>query len=493
MHSRDRRWPIVFLGLIVLIPIAVLLFILPESLVTFVEQINWSSPQTYSNLLAFIGLTALWITIIVASIRAQQREQRRARALAGDYAAMPLASDVLELPPFASTDHATRKPLTLYWADDSIITATAEGLLWQRPKKRDVFIQWHEARLFEVWEGGVIREDEKDKTQKAEIFQYGYCLYASMRRYIEWTDAPSGSVVDEQLSWEQKTHLQQELLAYISARTQLSLRVARQVPAKETSWWKILSLTQSLTLMLILAGIPITTAILALTAPMTNTLALNLYVAVLCGGVGLAFIFIPLWSLTHPSGPNPQPPSIVLPAVPASSGPVTIRFSRSWRDRLVGALLFTFALISSAYIIVRSIADFPYVWTSHTSGLEPHLTVTVLFFLYAFLGTLFIAATTFDRAAQWRIDIEGLHWGRGTKRESIPWVDVAILTAKFGKSLNVVSFTVTEAPPKSRTVTWPVKARWVQPPEGASPDDMGAHFAAIVAQRAGVQPTTQWE
>ncbi|HEX5546743.1 MAG TPA: hypothetical protein VFX24_04985 [Ktedonobacterales bacterium] len=457
-----------------------------------VEQINWTSLQTYGDLLSFTALTVLWITLIVFSIRARKRERRRGRALAGDSAAMPLASDVLQLPPVAPLDDPSPEPLTLHWADDSIVVATTEGLRWQRPKKRDVFIPWHEARLFEVWEGTSMGEDKRHKTWNAEIFEYGYCLYASMRRYIEWTDAPTGSTEGEQLSWEQKTRLQQELQAYITARTHLPLRVARQAQVAPQKI-SVLSWFLTLSVWLMLAGIPITTAILALTAPLTTTLALNIYVAALCGGVGLTVLFLPLWGLTHPSAPKPPPPSITLPTVPASSDPVTIRLSMSLRDRLVSTLLLIFALVSSGYIIVRSIGDFPDVWVRHTSDYDPHIIASLLFFLCALIGVMFIAFGVFSRAVQIHIDNEGLHWGSKNKRGTIPWVDVAILSADFKKSGKLGSFTIREAPPKSQTVSWSVNARWVQRPMDASSDDAGAQFAAIVAQRSGVQPTTQWE
>lgn len=491
MHSKDRRWLLIFWGLIALVPMAVGVFVLPESLVAVVEQINWTSLQTYGNLLSYTALAVLWITLIVFSIRAWKRERRRGRALAGDTAAMPLASDVLQLPPVAPSDVAASEPLTLHWADDSVIVATTEGLRWQRPKKRDVFIPWHEARLFEVWEGSSIREDERQKTWKAEIFEYGYCFYASMRRYIEWTDAPTGSTEGDQLSWVQKTHLQQELQAYIAAKTQLPLRVARQSRAdmqKVPVWSWFLTLS----VWLILAGIPITMAILALTAPLTLTLAINIYVAALCGGVGLTVLVLPLWGRFHRSASKPPPPSIALPTIPASSDPVTIRLSMSLRDRLVGTLLFIFALVSSGYIIVRSIGDCPDVWVRHTSDYDPHIIAPLLFFLCALIGVMFIAFGAFSRAVQIHIDNEGLHWGSKNKRETIPWVDVAILSADFKKSGKLGSFTIREAPPKSQTVSWSVNARWVQRPVDASSDDVGAQFAAIVAQRAGIEPTTQW-
>lgn len=233
-------------------------------------------------------------------------------------------------------------------------------------------------------------------------------------------------------------------------------------------------------------------AILALTAPLTLTLAINIYVAALCGGVGLTVLVLPLWGRFHRSASKPPPPSIALPTIPASSDPVTIRLSMSLRDRLVGTLLFIFALVSSGYIIVRSIGDCPDVWVRHTSDYDPHIIAPLLFFLCALIGVMFIAFGAFSRAVQIHIDNEGLHWGSKNKRETIPWVDVAILSADFKKSGKLGSFTIREAPPKSQTVSWSVNARWVQRPVDASSDDVGAQFAAIVAQRAGIEPTTQW-
>lgn len=126
-------------------------------------------------------------------------------------------------------------------------------------------------------------------------------------------------------------------------------------------------------------------AILALTAPLTLTLAINIYVAALCGGVGLTVLVLPLWGRFHRSASKPPPPSIALPTIPASSDLVTIRLSMSLRDRLVGTLLFIVALVSSGYIIVRSIGDCPDVWVRHTSDYDPHIIAPLLFFLCALI------------------------------------------------------------------------------------------------------------
>jgi hypothetical protein len=56
----------------------------------------------------------------------------------------------------------------------------------------------------------------------------------------------------------------------------------------------------------------------------------------------------------------------------------------------------------------------------------------------------------------------------------------------------IESFDATEAQPHGNAVRWLANARWVRTPEGASSKNAGAQFAAIVAQRSGLEPTTQW-
>lgn len=500
MHSRDRRWPIVYLPLVALIPVIVVILVFPTSLVTMAEQIDWTSLETYANLMALIAWIVFCSVAVVASFRARQREQRRAGAIAGDETAMPLASIELDLPSITSAADAMREPLTLRWADSSIIVATGEGLLWRRTRKRDILIVWHEARLFETGERFSPNENEKTKAKRAEIFQYRYCLYANMRKFIEWTDAPTSSTTGEQLSWQQKDHLQRQLLAMVHARTSLPLReVARissgQVPADNPGHLRWIYLLH-LALLLPFAAIPLTTGVLAITAPLTRTLALNLYVAILCGGTGLALVSAGVWALFrlfHPWSVTPPPPAITLPTANTGNPTTIIRFGLNRWSRLLDTLLLIYAVVSSVYILFRSITDFPSSVAKHASFHDPHSFLLPLFFMYACIGVVFISSGVFSRAEQRCIDNEGLYWGRGKKRQSIPWVDVAMLKVEVAASGRLTSFKVIEAPPQSRTITWPADARWVQRPDGVSPDNAGAQFAAIVAQRAGIQPTAAWE
>lgn len=84
----------------------------------------------------------------------------------------------------------------------------------------------------------------------------------------------------------------------------------------------------------------------------------------------------------------------------------------------------------------------------------------------------------------------GLRQGRGKRKQYIFWQDIAEFTIERPQGA-VHDFAVTSA---TQEIRWRADARWVRRPDGASPtDNAGAQFAAIVAQRSGMQPTTRWE
>jgi hypothetical protein len=445
-------------------------------------------------------MAIFYLALLSFTLRARRRERSRAQALAGDVRAMPVASIKLEAPEQAAREDVTREPFTLQWADGSVITATAEGLLWQRPRKRGVLLTWNEARLFEIWERSFL-----DAGTKYEIFEHGYCLYARPRKYIEWTDAPESQVAGERLSWEQKDQLQKELLIIVSARTRLPLRIVANGHSTQNSAEKRrrISVMALLTFafLLLLAAFPLATGILALTAPLTRTFTLNLYVAVIDGGIGLFWIGSLLWAmlsniLPHKPTPPPPLPVISLPGVPpavTNTTSIAVRFGTHLRDRLIALLLMVATLVSTVYLVVRSVQDFPGAGTPPLSFKDIHGVALSMLGTCALLGMLLIGTVLFSRSTILLADEEGFHWGTGKKQEFIPWSDVAILFTKVSQVNELKSLSVVEAPPQSNTINWPANARWIHQPDGASPDDAGAQFAAIVAQRAGVQPTTRWE
>lgn len=505
MHSRDRRWPIMFVMVGVLLAMFPALYVALYRLVGeapqwMVSPIDWSSLNTWQNLYIVVVAIIFLLKSAPYTLRARRRERSRAKALAGDVRAMPVASIKLEAPEQAAREDITHKPFALRWANDSVITATEEGLLWQRPKKRDVQLTWNEARLFEIWERSFL-----DAGTKYEIFEHGYCLYARPRKYIEWTDAPESQVAGERLSWEQKDQLQKELLIIVSARTRLPLRIVANGHSTQNSAEKRrrISVMAPLTFafLLLLAAFPLATGILALTAPLTRTFTLNLYVAIIDGGIGLFLIGLLLWAMLNsilPHKPTPPPPLPVmsLPDVPpavTNTTSISVRFGTHLRDRLIALLLMVATLVSTVYLVVRSVQDFPDSDFKQPSFTDLHALALGMLGTCAFLGIMLIGTVLFSRRTILLADEAGFHWGTGKKREFILWSDVAMLLTKVSHPNELKSLSVIEAPPQSNTISWPAHARWIHQPDGASPDDAGAQFAAIVAQRAGVQPTTRWE
>lgn len=507
MHAKDRQWPFVIGWVIAMLTIFPAAFIAVYALTgisiqQMVSRVDWLSWETCGNVyIVIVVLIYLVIFLIRYGFQARRREQRRMRALAGNESAMPVVSAPGDLSPEASADALSHEPLTLRWNNGDTITATVEGLRWERPRKRAVSLAWSEARLLERWHmsASVARK-------KPEIAEYGYSLYASARKCIEWTDAPAGRVPGERLSWKEKEQLQEALLTLVMAHTRLPLRAAaapdssQDFPGERRRFLRGLSLAgTSLVLMLVL--IPLATGVLALVAPLTRSLALNLSVAIVFGGVGLALLVVAIRGIFVALRPHiPIPPPVAqLPLAPpavAHDTKVAIRVGLRLRDRLLNLLLTAVGLACGVYLVVRALQDFPNTDARHFSFTNLHALALYMFMLCALAGIMFVAMGTFRRATILSTDATGFHWGVGKTVQSIPWDDVAILTAIYSPPQQLESFKVTGAPPQSNTVQWPADARWSEPPAGIAADatdDAGIQFAAIVAHRAGIQPTTRWE
>ena len=304
-----------------------------------------------------------------------------------------------------------------------MITATAEGLLWQRSRKRDVQLTWNEARLFEIWERSVLDAGDKD-----EIFEHGYCLYARPRKYIEWTDAPESQVAGERLSWEQKDRLQKELLAIVSARTRLPLRIVANGHRTQTEKRRRISGMALLTFafMLLLAAFPLAAGILALMAPLTRTFMLNLYVAIIDGGIGLFWIGSLLWAMLDSIWPHeptpPPPPSVVsLPDAPpavTNTTSIAVRFGTHLRDRLIALLLMVATLVSTVYLVVRSAQDFPGADATHLSFKNIHGVAVSMLGTCAFICIMLIGTVLFSRRSILLADRGGIPFRSRERNES---------------------------------------------------------------------------
>ena len=158
MHSKDRYWPVVagiWFGLTLLF-LAALLGIISSfdfSLPELIHGVDWLSLNTYAQIMLFLALlTAIYRFGFHYAVLARQRERCRRLALAGDSSAMSLASSQPDMPMWGLADVTQREPLKLSGANGATVNATADGLLWRRPKKRDIMIAWDEARLLELWE-----------------------------------------------------------------------------------------------------------------------------------------------------------------------------------------------------------------------------------------------------------------------------------------------------------------------------------------------------
>jgi hypothetical protein len=360
-------------------------------------------------------------------------------------------------------------------------------------------LAWSEAHLLEVWNSQGLTPSKKDA-----IFQYGYCLYVSANKYVEWTDAPESQIAGERLSWEQTEQLQEELLAIVTAHTNLSLRV---VPKRhsERDQRRPMTFRQKISLAglglgLLIAAFPLGTGILALVAPLTRSFTLNLYAAIVYGGIGLVLLGVivkGLFDLNRQRTPDPiPPPYVALPYVPSAAldTGVAIRFGERLRDRLIWFLLLVTSLVSNGYLLFRAIQDFSISDLGTGTLADAHKLGLGLLMTCAFIGSMLAAVAVFSLPTVLVADDEGLHKGKGKKRESIMWQDVAMLFTKISKTNELTLLSVLESPPESKTISWRADARWVRRPDGVLPaDDAGAQFAAIVAQRAGVQPVTRWE
>lgn len=505
MHSRDRYWPVACLVVVILLPIFPVMFAINYELTgisiqQMVSAVDWSSMDTCGQIYLVVGYLALIVALARYGVQARQREQRRARAVAGDESAMQVVNWPRDLSAEEAAGTIGDQPLTLRWASNSTITATAQGLLWRRPKKRDVLLAWKDARLLERWEyrGQFARKNEP-------INQYGYCLYASASKFVEWTDVPESQVSHERLTWKQKERLQVDLLAIVRAHTGLPLHVigtdrgvAGQNQKENRRFLFGISLT-GLAILFVLVCIPLTTGALAIIAPLTRSFALNLYVAIINGGVGLLLLGFALKamfeSVRHDTS-TLSPPIVDLPAVSPAllhDASVAIRFGEHMRDRVITTLLMVVGLISTIYIAVRALQDFPESVTKHLSFSNLHTFALNMFILCAFFGIVILSIAAFSRSTTLSVENEGLFWGKGQKKQTISWFDVAVMIASVSLPSELQSFTLVEAPPHSKTISWPADAKWVRLPEGMSHDNAGVQFAAIVAQRSGVQPTVKWE
>jgi hypothetical protein len=236
--------------------------------------------------------------------------------------------------------------------------------------------------------------------------------------------------------------------------------------------------------------------VLSLTMPLTRTLAFNGYIALVAVAHGIYLLrpTIRAVQVFIRSAELSLPVPATLPSVPMAlhvATRVALKLPSNPKKRL-RSFLIGILLVGVLIPLRFSLHDFPrsYYVDESITNLYGDLRFVVLFGFVAGLCYMMLAIAPFlTRVTGPVADEKGLSLGRGKARQLIPWhdIDMLIIAAVPEK---IVSFTATG---NGVIVAWPADARWAQPPEGASSDDAGAQFAAIVAQRAGVQPVTRWE
>src|SRR6185437_10171378 len=98
MHSEDRTWrqsvyaaiyiPVGFL----LLAIGAITLFIPGETAKMLAETDWLSPQPYLALLfCFAILSPVSLMFLIIALPPRRRERLRARAMAGDTTAMPLA------------------------------------------------------------------------------------------------------------------------------------------------------------------------------------------------------------------------------------------------------------------------------------------------------------------------------------------------------------------------------------------------------------------
>jgi hypothetical protein len=235
--------------------------------------------------------------------------------------------------------------------------------------------------------------------------------------------------------------------------------------------------------------------VLSLTLPLTRTLVFNVYVAIV-SVIYAVYLLRPAKSSVLAfirSAEAPLP--VVLPPVPAglkSNTSNALRVVSDPRKRL-GSLLLGLLFLGTLIPIWFSRFDFPrsyYVDQSITNLYGDVRFVVLLFGML--MGHFYLLAAIFSlprHPAGPQADERGLSTGSGRAQRFIPWHDIDLFIATVSPS-GLTSFI---AIGNGLRMEWTADARWAQTPVGvASADHAGAQFAAVVAQRAGIEPTTQW-
>jgi hypothetical protein len=487
MHSHARHWPKFLWTLGIIVILAVVYNVAPMPFVKPYIDSGTVAAVTIVLILPLFSLT------LVAGLIMRHDEHMRARAILGDTAGMPLAR---KQPARLNDSDEARKPLELTWnmrGKTGTLTASDTGLVLRRPRRQDVHLAWGEIRLFEV---GYIHQGENIASVP------GYCVYGGDGQYIEWPGQLVSLKPTIDSSLEEYRLRQTALLSLVVARTGLPLRTLMhelsttgemELPTARMvrkggralgALFFVLAVVTSL-----IAGV------LSLTLPLTRTLAFNIYVSIVSVVYGIYLLRPAQRAVLAFIRSAEMPLPVVLPHVPAGLQPntsVALKVVSDPRKRL-GSLLHGFLLLGTLIPLWFSRFDFPrsYYVDQSITNLYGDLRF-VVFLVGMLMGYFYLMTAIFSlprHPAGPQADERGLYLGRGKAQQFIPWRDIDLFIATVSPS-GPTSYMATG---NGIRMEWTANALWVQPPDGAAFAAAGAQFAAIVAQRAGVQPTTQWE
>ncbi len=425
---------------------------------------------------------------------ARQRERLRARALAGDLATMPEA-----VVPGAGdlAREAPQLPLEFLWHSRRGITgaiANEQGLVWRRPRKRDVLVLWSEARLFEVWDFSILSERLA-----------GYTLYGRGSEFIDWfdtrTDArkkhPAGG-----LSFDEMRKCERALIYLITERTGLPPRtlvpelmrdepkpaLGHMPPAASRLQLRRRLWVFALALLALFVAVPLAEAMAILLVPLTRTTSFNLYAAATMAFLGLFILGFAVKLLAGDQRASASAPTalVLLPtALPEADGTYRIVWSASWRQRILGGLV-GLALLPDVPIVFIAYSDFETRDEfGHLSLSFPHGGIVPMFSFILLLGLLSCSIAVFEKSKAVVADFAGIATEGGKQQDTVRWEEIAVLLARTSTD-KIESYAVIADDLRHTKIGWPASARWDPAQRHLGQPEAGPALAAIAAERTGL-------
>jgi hypothetical protein len=322
----------------------------------------------------------------------------------------------------------------------------------------------------------------------------GFTLWSARAR-IEWVDYQPNRMplAADDSSKAEMYRRSQILLQTVIAQTGLEPRTcdAAQSGASTSQqrrhWYTV---PLGVMVFLLLITFPVFTAVGALLAPLTDSFALNLYVAVTMGALSLIILSYLVYGLVDMIR-RPRVsvrPEIHLPDAPLGGTPLTLRQNGASLRGKLGSIVVLLLAAGDCYAGVRAFIVSLYITRAPSPWSDlPDISL----FCIVFIVAIFAVLPLFMRAKHLSIDDVGIHLGHGKKTTVIPWTNVNKLVITVGRS-KAFFFEVSAGDSLATSIAWSTAGALDGAP--VPPDTTpGAVFAAIVAQRAGITPRIEYE